>query len=195
MINNPDCGIGSVENILSWIERPYFSNYALVYRSRSLQGPHRVDYLNPRAIVYGTDQGFNLPNLIMAFNGSSAQPGFNSLEMMELNVNAPSIEGLFNFFEVEFPGSGSPGPIRVSAFNPPKCIRCHGSPAKPVFDSYPFWPGVFGSMRFPTPHVINLESTHYSNFISRAARHSRYQFLTPYKQESSCVGSDCSFLS
>ena len=52
LIQNPDCGILTVSDVLAKLPEEFTQRYMLFYRSRSLQGPHEIDYVNPRALVY-----------------------------------------------------------------------------------------------------------------------------------------------
>jgi hypothetical protein len=63
VIENPKCKIDKVEDFLKVLPDNFRKNYALLYRSRSIQGPHNTDYVNLRALVFGADVNSNIhPN-------------------------------------------------------------------------------------------------------------------------------------
>lgn len=125
----------------------YFNGFSLVYDSRSVQ---ESDYINPRAIVFGTSG-----RLIITFNGSPKQKGYAAIETMEY-----SNEFGFRFREIGFAKNGykteldrseidwmqSTPTITVSKPNPSRCTQCHSTEnPRPIFDSYFVWPGLYGS--------------------------------------------------
>lgn len=176
IISNPKCNVGSIESLLGHLPDSLYSNYTLFYKSESLQGPHEVDYMNPRAIVYGKATPFSVPKLVMTFNGSPKQPGFSSLEFMEFREESGGKKS-FEFFEVT--DSNSSRRLSISESNPAKCVRCHDSPAKPILRTYPFWPGSYGSMNFPKKETAALEIEKFLKFQEEAKDHPRYRFLPP----------------
>jgi len=125
--------IRSIEQLLPALPASLRGRYALVFASRSLQDAR---FESPRAILYGADAKF-----VVTFNGAADQRGFNTLETMEFNGSTQQ----FEFREITFPASASDSPPAfVSDPNPRRCQRCHGSPAHPIWDTSPLWPGVYG---------------------------------------------------
>lgn len=186
LIYNPECGITKLEDVLARLPESHLnpSGYALFYLSRSLQGPHQMDFLNPRAILHGPN-GYpdNLlqPRLVLSFNGKSSDPQYNSLELMQFDPSGGR-SGLdfYSYFEITFPDKDHlHSKIEISPNNPLKCVTCHGSPARPIYSTYPFWPGAYGSknnIKSTSPIAI-LEAEGYLNFRKVARHHPRYSFL------------------
>jgi mono/diheme cytochrome c family protein len=125
--------IGSVEELIAALPAAQRSRYALVFESRSLQG---ASLENPRVILYGADARF-----IVTFNGSPAQRGFRVVETMEFDDDSKE----FRLRELVFPErAAGVDKVVVSELNPQHCARCHGAPARPVWDTFPLWPGAYG---------------------------------------------------
>jgi hypothetical protein len=111
--------------------------FALVYASRSLQSASREA---PRVILFGP--GYDLttgatPPLVLAFPSDPTRPDFDSLEVMSRDEHAN-----IHLAEARFPRDGSSAPVIEE--EPPRCATCHGSPTRPIWDSYPVWPGAYG---------------------------------------------------
>jgi cytochrome c553 len=123
-------GITTVEGLLQALPEPLRAHYALVFRSRSLQD---ASYANPRAILFGDDA-----SLVITFNGHPSERGYDAVETMEFNASSSS----FQFREIRFGDLGAPP--AVSEANPVRCTVCHGTPARPIWDTPPGWPGVYG---------------------------------------------------
>jgi hypothetical protein len=125
--------VRSIEDLLPLLPASLRSRYVLVFASRSLQG---ASFEHPRVILFDPDARF-----VLSFNGDAARPGFAAIETMAFD----DATATFRLREVEFPDPSQPDtPVRFSAVNPAKCSLCHGDPARPVWDSYPFWPGAYG---------------------------------------------------
>lgn len=79
----------------------------------------------------------------------------------------------FHFREVSFPSAGeSP---KVSEDNPGRCTACHGHPARPIWDTLPTWPGVYGERYragLSKPESIGMQA-----FLARQAQDPRYRYL------------------
>ena len=176
VLRNRACGIRKLADVLPLLPQDFRNNTAFAYRSRSLQGPQKLNFRYPRAIVYGAaeanlvlpDSAATLdvmlgtfPNhrLIFTFNGHPSQPFYNSLEVVEINPNADPV---FNYFSIDFPEKpsaswdGDQAQIKVSANNPATCVKCHGENPRPLIGTYPFWEGFYGSKRFA---VLSSEKT------------------------------------
>src|SRR5438874_3683764 len=125
--------IGSVEELIAALPAAQRNRYALVFESRSLQGASPE---NPRVILFGPDARF-----IVTFNGSPAQQGFRVVETME--VDDASKE--FRLRELPFPErAAGPDQVGVSEVDAQRCTGCHGAPPRPVWDTFPSWPGAYG---------------------------------------------------
>ena len=158
-IRKPECNVTSLDDVLGMLPLSMRSKYVLYYQSKSLQGPHWVDYLNPRAILATSekDGGGIIPSpqqLMLSFNGLPTQKQFNNLEILQIDSGLADSGKAFQYFDIEFPPVEKikglswqqiQQQIIVSEPNPQKCAACHGTPARPVYPSYPFWPGSYGS--------------------------------------------------
>jgi len=156
--------IGSVEELLTALPAPQRSRYALMFESRSLQGATPE---NPRVILFGPDA-----RIILTFNGSPAQRGFRVVETMEFDDG----EKEFRLRELVFPDPATgAAQVQVSEVNPPHCARCHGAPPRPVWDSFPLWPGAYGE-RYGA-RLSTRERTGLAAFLARQPTHARYRQL------------------
>jgi hypothetical protein len=136
------------------------ANYVLAFASRSLQEASPVA---PRAILYGTDARF-----ILSFNGDAGQRGYDAIETMQFDDRSNS----FHFREISFvAGRGA----RMSEDNPARCTVCHGTPARPIWDTPPNWPGVYGE-RYRAG-LSKAESAGMRVFLARQPRDPRYRSL------------------
>jgi hypothetical protein len=121
-----------VKDVTAWVNRiaeirpEFFQNFALVYRSRSLQ---RSSLEQPRVIAFGKDKGLYGPpsQLFMAFSSLD-----DRVELMGYDDKAND----FRFAELRFP--------QGLQTEPAECRTCHQG--KPIWDSYSVWPGVYGSL-------------------------------------------------
>ena len=159
-----DKQITSIEALLPFLPEAYRSKYVLMFKSRSL---HNSSFTNPRAILFGDDASF-----VISFNGLPEQKGFNALETMEYVPKTRE----FVFREIEFPLKGTnSAQVSFSESNPIKCLRCHGEPAHPVWDTWPVWPGAYGE-RYHAP-LADQEQKELLNFLAGQPTHPRYKYL------------------
>lgn len=156
--------VGSVEELLAALPEAQRRDYALMFDSRSLQS---ASFENPRVILYGRDARF-----VVTFNGDAAQRGFRMLETLEFDTVARE----FRLRELEFPErpAGAAG-VRVSEPNPERCMRCHGNPPHPVWDSFPLWPGAYGE-RYGAS-LSEPERAGLARFLAQQPSHPRYRQL------------------
>ena len=161
--------IGSVEELIAALPPAQRNHYALVFESRSLQGASPE---NPRAILFGPDARF-----IVTFNGSPAQRGFRVVETMEFDDESQE----FRLRELLFPErAAGVDKVVVSEVNPRRCARCHGAPARPVWDTFPLWPGAYGE-RYRAK-LSARERAGLSAFLALQATHARYSGLLGVKR-------------
>ena len=157
--------VTTLERALELLPAALRSRYALVFSSRSLQG---ASYPEPRAVLFGNDARF-----IVTFNGNAGQPGFDTLEIMEFDGQG----GRFAFREIRFPEGGAQ-PARgavVSEVNPAKCSACHGRPLRPIWDTFPTWPGAYGE-QYRVP-LAPAELDGLRNFLKAQPTHPRFHAL------------------
>jgi hypothetical protein len=161
--------IGSVEELLAALPAAQRNRYALVFESRSLQGASAE---NPRVILFGPDARF-----IVTFNGSPAQRGFRVVETMEFDDDSKE----FRLRELLFPEAAvGPDRVVVSELNPERCARCHGAPPRPVWDTFPLWPGAYGE-RYRA-RLSARERAGLAAFLALQPTHPRYRELLEVKR-------------
>ncbi len=154
--------IQSVDELLAALPGPLRYRYTLVFVSRSLQQASSRD---PRVILYGTDA-----RLVLTFNGQPTQRGYEVLEAIEFGADKR-----FRLREIRFPSPGSSAEVFFSEPNPATCQACHGHPARPIWDSWPLWPGAYGQ-RYDTP-LSASERAGLESFLAGQASHPRYRHL------------------
>lgn len=154
--------IQSVDELLPALPPPMRYRYTLVFASRSLQ---QASYSDPRVVLYGTDA-----RLVLTFNGQPTQRGYAVLEALEFGPDKR-----FRLHEIRFPSPGSRDGVFFSAPDPATCQTCHGQPARPVWDSWPVWPGVYGQ-RYDTP-LSSSERAGLDRFLASQPSHARYRHL------------------
>ncbi len=156
--------VTTVERALELLSPSLRSRFALVFNSRSLQ---EASFSDPRAVLFGNDARF-----VVTFNGKADQPGFNALEIMEFDDQGSR----FEFREILFPdGTAQADRVVVSEANPAKCAACHGQPLRPVWDTYPTWPGAYGE-QYRAP-LARTELDGLKGFLKAQPTHPRFQSL------------------
>ena len=150
----------SIEALLPALPAELRSHYVLVFASRSLQG---ASLESPRVILFGKDA-----RLIITFNGEPGQRGYDSLETLEFDPGSNT----FRLREIRFGGDAPPG---ISAANPQECGACHDAPARPIWDTPPSWPGVYGERYGAGLSAQELRGMR--EFLARQSDHPRYQSL------------------
>lgn len=182
LVHNSNCNIRTISDLLEKLPKDFMSHYSLFYRSRSLQGPNEVDYLNPRALIFQD-------NLVISFNNNFSQAGHNSLEAVVINPDAKNVADMFQYSEINFPYHESEvghrswesvqAEITVSSPNSVRCMACHGNPARPIFPGYPTWDGAYGSQK--GEHPVREEVAAYWQYRHQADTQlsSRYKNLPP----------------
>ncbi len=175
LTQNSACKIRSVSDLITHLPESFRSQYALFYRSRSIQGPNRTDYKRPRAILVG--QPYGKKNVFMlSFNsGDPDQPGANSVEMVDIDTGGGrnNVE-VFKYRDLTF----KDGKATLSHANPAKCKTCHGEPARPIYPGYPDWEGSYGALhvdRSTPEEIAGFEAFEAANAINE---NSRYRLLS-----------------
>jgi hypothetical protein len=159
-----DRNVRSIEDLLPLLPADLRSRYVLMFRSRSLHGS---SFAHPRAILFDPEARF-----VISFNGDASQEGFNALETMEFDDARKS----FEFHQIEFPATADrTADVRVSAPNPESCLKCHGEPPRPVWDTHPTWPGAYGE-RYGASLTAS-ERSGLTQFLREQPTHPRYRHL------------------
>ena len=160
MIRNRN--IRTMDEFISELPEDILTNYTLMHTSKSLHGS---SYAEPRALLFGSTGQW-----IVSFNGSNHQAAGEMVEMMIYNPK----DKTYAFHELDFSG-----PAPVLKENPAKCLSCHGSNPRPIWDHYNAWPGAYGDVddRYGVEEYKYLTS-----FIEKAPTHPRYKHLKKLKE-------------
>ena len=166
---NPATGrpVDSVAELVPLLPRELRSNFTFVYDSRS---PFRMSISPefPRVLLFTGDA-----RLVLTFTGDPGKPGFDFLETLAFDDRP----GAFTLRSYLLPAAErrSWRPIPEDS----DCARCHGADARPIFDSYPLWPGFYGSVldTFPRDRLGVAELANYRAFLMGAARSEPYRSL------------------
>jgi hypothetical protein len=167
--NNPATGrpVDSVAELVPLLPKELRSNFTLVYDSRSpFHDSISPDY--PRVILFTGDA-----RLVLTFTGDEAKPGANLLESLSFD----EASARFRLRAYLLPAAQRTGwqPSAEAA----NCARCHGADARPIFDSYPLWPGFYGSQQdtFPHDRLGDKEYRNYKKFLAGPAKSGAYRGL------------------
>jgi len=167
--NNPATGrpVDSISELVPLLPRELRSNFTFVYESRS---PFRagISPEYPRVILFTSDA-----RLVLTFIGDERQPGFDLLETMSFDDDNAKFE-----LHAYLLPAAERKPWRPSS-EEAKCARCHGADPRPIFDSYPLWPGYYGSVQdtFPNDRIGKKERMNYTGFMNSAAKTGVYEHL------------------
>lgn len=137
LTKNPDATIEQILADLKASQPDYFSNFALVHQSLSVQ---QASQSNPRVILFSPAGGSSTG--IAAFNGSSENSGHKTIELIQWDEKKRA----FELFEVAYERSRTVSRLRIDGPNPTRCLSCHGTDPRPNWEAYDFWPGVVGSL-------------------------------------------------
>lgn len=116
------------------------ANFTLVFATRSAQTS--VDPVHPRVVMFGTDA-----RLIVAFTGDPHGRDLDTVEVLRFRDDTRA----FELAQFVLPAAVRRDPALAAAArdngapNPRACLKCHGSDPRPIFDTYPVWPGFYGS--------------------------------------------------
>jgi hypothetical protein len=166
---NPTTGrpVDSISELIPLLPRELRENFTFVYDSRS---PFRsgISPEFPRVILFTNDA-----RLVLTFIGDERQPGFDLLETMSFDYESAT----FALHAYLLPAAERRS-WRPSAEDA-RCARCHGADARPIFDSYPLWPGYYGSVldTFPHDRIGQKEAKNYAAFQAAAAKTGVYKDL------------------
>lgn len=171
--HNPATGrpVQNLEELLPLLSDELRSNFTFIYESRSPHGgagvaaEKAVDPLFPRTVLFTKDG-----KLTLAFTGHPQKPGYGTIEAIHFDDQSASF-GLSQFVLPEAGGSPDNGVL-----NPPQCLRCHGSDPRPITDSYPLWPGFYGSVRDTFPQG-SPELPLYRRFLAEQSKAGVYRHL------------------
>ena len=169
LAHNPQTGrpVDSVAELVPLLPDELRRNFTFVHDSRS---PFKASITpqKPRVILFTDDA-----RLVLTFIGDDTQPGADLLETM--SFDAEQAKFVFNAYLLP---AGERRAWRPSAAEA-KCERCHGADPRPIYDSYPLWPGYYGSVldTFPRDRLGEKERRNYAAFAAGAARAGVYKDL------------------
>jgi hypothetical protein len=166
---NPATGrpVDSISELVPLLPEELRKNFTFVYDSRS---PFRsgISPEFPRVILFTDDA-----RLILTFIGDERQPGFDLLETMSFDYEGAKFDLHAYLLPAGERRSWRPSPEEA------RCARCHGADPRPIFDSYPLWPGYYGSVQdtFPRDRIGQKEAKNYAAFAAAAAKTGVYKDL------------------
>jgi hypothetical protein len=166
---NPATGqpVDSIAELVPLLPEELRKNFTFVYDSRSpFKSGISPEY--PRVILFTDDA-----RLILTFIGDERQPGFDLLETMAFDYEKAKFDLHAYLLPAGERRSWRPSPEEA------RCARCHGADARPIFDSYPLWPGYYGSVQdtFPHDRIGQKEGRNYAAFAAGAAKTGVYKDL------------------
>ena len=167
--HNPATGrpVNSIAELAPLLPRELRSNFTFVYDSRS---PFRssISPEFPRVILFTRDA-----RLVLTFTGDPGKPGYDMLEALSFDDASASFVARAYLLPAAERRSWRPAPEDAD------CARCHGADARPIFNSYPLWPGFYGSVldAFPRDRLGVAELAKYRAFLAGAARSEPYRSL------------------
>ena len=164
---NPATGrpVESIVELAPLLPRELRSNFTFVYDSRS---PFRAS-VSPEFPRVMLDDA----RLVLTFTGDPGKPGFDLLETLAFDDRAAAFTLRSYLLPAAKRRSWRLAPEDAD------CARCHGADARPMFDSYPLWPGFYGSVldAFPRDRLGFTELAKYRAFLTGAAKSEPYRSL------------------
>lgn len=160
--------VDSVADLIPLLPEELRRNFTFVYQSRSPFAAS-ITPAHPRVILFSADA-----RLVLTFTGNPKRPGFDILEAMAFDDESSS----FRFKAYVLPAATRRG-VKLDD-KQRDCLRCHGADPRPIFDSYPLWPGFYGSIQDSFPKWLPFgrrEQTKYEAFLAKAAKKGVYKDL------------------
>jgi len=165
---NPRTGlpVQTIAELVPLLPQELRENFTFVYDSRS---PFRasISHQKPRTILFSADG-----RLILTFTGDASKPGFDLLETISFQDETATFEPKAYVLPA--------AERRGESADQTRCVQCHGKDPRPIFDSYPLWPGFYGSIQdsFPPELAVSQkELAHYKNFLEGEAKRGVYKDL------------------
>jgi hypothetical protein len=122
-------GVADVEGLLEVLPGWLLANHIFVETSRA---GHPASVEHPRVLLFGSDA-----RLLLSFGSDPNDPLREVIDLAELEEN-----GHWKLRSLDFrthPPTLSP--------DDRACARCHADPPRPIWGSYPSWPGMFGAQQ------------------------------------------------
>ena len=160
--------VQSITDLVPLLPVEFRKNFTFVYKSRS---PFKdsISPLFPRVVLFSADA-----RQVLTFTGEPNKPGYDYLEMMTFSDKTSD----FHFSIYELPNALKSG--KVLTAQEKNCNRCHGEDPRPINDSYPLWPGFYGSIQdtFPAQSKVGrAEHENYLQFLKTNAHSGVYKDL------------------
>src|SRR5215468_2026971 len=169
LARNPQTGrpVDSVSELVPLLPDELRKNFTFVYDSRS---PFKaaITPQKPRVILFTDDT-----RLVLTFIGDDTQPGADLLETMSFDDEQAKF--VFNAYLLPAAERRAWRPTAAEA----KCERCHGADPRPIYDSYPLWPGYYGAVldTFPKDRLGQRDRKNFAAFRAGAAKTGVYKDL------------------
>ena len=166
---NPETGrpVDSISELIPLLPGELRENFLFVYESRSpFHAGISPEY--PRVILFTHDA-----RLVLTFIGDERQPGFDLLETMSFDDDQAKFVLKAHLMPAAEHKAWRPTTEEA------RCPRCHGVDPRPIVDSYPLWPGFYGSVQdtFPNDRIGKKEAKNYAAFSKGAAKTGVYKDL------------------
>lgn len=139
--------VQSVDELLPLLPRELRASFTLVHHSRSPGGggpeaERAFSPAHPRLILSSRDA-----RLLLALSGRPDRPGGDVVEALRFEPSRRAF--VLSRFVLPQAVARDPKLAAEAAGNgddnPAACLHCHGDDPRPIFDSYPLWPGFYGS--------------------------------------------------
>jgi hypothetical protein len=158
----------SAEMFLAKAPRNLLENYTFVYESRSpFAASISADF--PRLVFFTPDA-----KTVVTLTGQPGRAGADIIEALYFNDSTSSFETASYVLPKAIRDRGRGARKEVAA-----CTQCHGTDVRPVFDSYPLWPGFYGSVK--DSFLDGTELKKFQHFQSTTAKTGVYRYLIPPK--------------
>lgn len=166
-----DREIRSVDQLLENLPDRYRKGHTLIYNTQAL-GQHLVSPARPRILFFGTTGEFMMTINSHPSGGKAPVGDLEKVETIEFVGDRTYLR------EIEFDGVNSPFSKTIET-NPARCLTCHGSDPRGLWDPYNMWPGVYGSLSRGRVDFIAFDSPEYHNFqtfLEERKTNLRYSF-------------------
>jgi hypothetical protein len=159
--------VDSIRELIPLLPAELRRNFTFVYDSRSpFRSSISPDY--PRVILFADDA-----RLVLTFTGDEQKPGSDLLEILSFDDRTARFEPKSYLLpiaqrrNVQLPSEAT------------NCAQCHGADPRPIFDSYPLWPGFYGSVfdTFSRDRIGAEEGRRYRHFLATSAQGGVYRDL------------------
>jgi hypothetical protein len=159
--------VDSISELIPLLPAELRRNFTFVYDSRSpFRSSISPDY--PRVILFTDDA-----RLVLTFIGDEQKPGADLLEILSFDDRAAGFEPKSYLLPVAQRRNEQLSPAATN------CGQCHGADPRPIFDSYPLWPGFYGSVydTFSRDRLGVVEEKRYRHFLATSAQAGVYRDL------------------